>query len=112
MKAGSVERDTLVTSLLLAGVVLVAAGLSGRMLMGSGIGVGLVVGAFNGFIIKALLDRGAPILATSLLRLAFFTIVALLGARLMGSDIWPIAAGIAIAQLVMVGVGVRQGMKA
>ena len=112
MRAGTIQQETLITSLVLACVVLVAAGLAGQMLLGAGVGVGLVVGSFNGFIFKAALDRGAPILITSFLRLSLFTVLGLLAARLMGGSVWPVVAGIATAQLVMVAASVRQGMRA
>jgi hypothetical protein len=111
VRAGSIQQETLITSLILAGAVFVAAYLAGQMLVGAGVGVGLVVGSFNGFIIKAALDRRAPMLITSVLRLAFFTLLGLSAARLLGGSIWPVVAGLAAAQLVMVGIGVRQGRR-
>ena len=112
MKAGSVQQETLVTSLVLAGAVVVVAVLAGQVLLGAGVGIGLVVGSLNGFFIKAALDRGAPMLVTSFLRLALFTLLGLVAARLLGVSVWPVVAGIAAAQLVMVGIGVRQGRRA
>jgi hypothetical protein len=112
VRAGSIQRDTLVTSLVLAGAMVVGADLAGQMLLGAGLGAGLVLGSFNGFIIQAALDRGAPMLVTSFLRLALFTLLALVGARLMGGSVWPVVIGIGAAQLVMVGIGVRQGRRA
>jgi hypothetical protein len=112
VKAGSIQQETLVTSLILAGALFVGAGLAGQLLLGAGLGVGLVVGSLNGFIIKAALDRRAPMLVTSFLRLSVFTLLGLIAARIMGGSIWPVVAGIAAAQLVMVGIGVRQGMRA
>jgi len=112
VRAGSIQQETLILSLLLAGAVFMGAGLAGRTLLGAGVGVGLVVGSLNGFIIKAALDRGAPMLITSFLRLSLFTLLGLLAARLLGGSIWPVVAGIAAAQLVMVGIGVRQGRRA
>jgi hypothetical protein len=102
----------MVISLVLAGALVVGADLAGRMPFGAGVGIGLVLGALNGFFIKATLDRGLPILATSLVRLALFTLLALLVARLVGISVWPVVAGIAAAQVVTVGLGVRQGLGA
>jgi hypothetical protein len=112
VRAGSIQRETVIVSLVLAGAVFVGAGLVGQILLGAAVAVGLVVGSLNGFIIKAALDRGAPMLVTSFLRLALFTLLALFAARLLGGSIWPVVAGIAAAQLVMVGIGVRQGRQA
>jgi hypothetical protein len=112
VRAGSIQQETLITSLVLAGAAFACAYLAGQMLIGAGVAVGLVVGSFNGFIIKAALDRRAPMLITSVFRLALFTLLGLSAARLLGGSIWPVVAGIAAAQLVMVGVGVRQGRRA
>ncbi|HXM72420.1 MAG TPA: hypothetical protein VN940_04240 [Candidatus Dormibacteraeota bacterium] len=112
MRAGSIQQETLITSLVLAGAVFAFAYLADQMLIGAGVAVGLVVGSFNGFIIKAALDRRAPMLITSVFRLGLFTLLGLSAARLLGGSIWPVVAGIAAAQLVMVGVGVRQGRRA
>jgi hypothetical protein len=112
VRAGSIQRETVIVSLVLAGAVFAGAGLVGQILLGAAVAVGLVVGSLNGFIIKAALDRGAPMLVTSFLRLALFTLLALFAARLLGGSIWPVVAGIAAAQLVMVGIGVRQGRQA
>jgi hypothetical protein len=109
--AGSIQRDAMITSVLFAGAIGIAANLAGQMSVGVGLGVGLVVGSFNGFLVKLLLDRGAPILATAFLRLAFFSILALGLARLMGGSVWPVVTGIATAQLVMMGISARRGWR-
>jgi hypothetical protein len=79
---------------------------------GVALGAGILIGSLNGFTFQAVLDRRAPILATSILRLAFFSLLALALARLAGWSIWSVVLGIGVAQLVMVGVGVRQGRRA
>jgi hypothetical protein len=112
VRAGSIQRETLVTSLVLAVALVVGADLAGQMVLGVGLGTGLILGSLNGFIIQAALNRGAPILASSFLRLVLFTLLALLAARLLGGSVWPVAIGIGAAQLVMVGIGVRQGQRA
>jgi hypothetical protein len=112
VRAGSIQRETLVISLVFAGALVVGADVAGRMLLGVGVGAGLVLGSLNGFIIQKTLDRGAPMLATSFLRLVFFSLLALIAARLLGVSVWPVVIGIGAAQLVMVGIGVRQGRRA
>lgn len=112
MRAGSIQRETLIVSLVFAAALVVSADLAGQMLLGVGLGVGVVLGSLNGFIIQASLDRGAPMLVTAFLRLAIFTLLALIVARLLGVSVWPVVIGIGAAQLVMVGVGVRQGWRA
>jgi hypothetical protein len=112
VRAGSIQQETLIGSLVLAGGVFVGAGLAGYTLLGAGLGMGLVLGSLNAFIIKLTLDRGVPMLASGLLRMAMLTLLALIAARLVGTTVWPVVAGIAGAQLVMVGIGVRQGWRA
>lgn len=99
-------------SLALAVTVVVIATFVGRGGIGLGLAVGLLIGAFNGITLQTVLDRRAPILATSVLRLSLFSLVALITARLIGAPVWTVVLGVGVAQLVMVGVGVRQGLRA
>jgi hypothetical protein len=112
VRAGTIQVETLGASLFLAAAVIVAAGVSGHASLGIGVGVGLILGSINGFIIQFVLDRRAPILPTSVLRLALISLLALVAARFAGGSIWPVVIGVGFAQLVMVGVGVRQGRRA
>jgi len=112
VRVGRIQRETVGASLLLAGAIIVGAGMAGQALIGAGLGAGVVLGSLNGFTIQSVLDHRAPILATSIVRLAMFTILALITARLLGVSVWPVAIGMGLAQLVMVGFGVRQGMRA
>lgn len=112
MRVGSIQGQTLGASMILAAAVALGAGLAGHLSLGAGVGIGLLLGSFNGFFIQALLERRAPMLATSVLRLAFFSLLALIAARFVGGAVWPVVIGIGIAQLVMVGVGVRRGLRA
>jgi hypothetical protein len=112
VRAASIQGETLGASVVLAAAVVVGAAIAGHLSVGAGLGAGLVIGAFNGFTFKAVLDRRAPILVTSFLRLSFFSLAALIAARLVGESVWPVVIGIGIAQLVMVGVSVRQGSRA
>ena len=112
MRTASVQGQTLGVALSLAIAVFLAAALLGNTGVGAALGAGLVLGSLNGFLIQSTLDRRAPILATSVVRLAMLTLLALAASRLTGLSIWPLAGGIALAQLVMVGVGVRQGLRA
>ena len=111
MRAGSVQRETLGVSAALAAMVAFAATALGYGGPGAGLALGLVLGSLNGFIIQSLLERRAPILPTSVLRLAMFSVLALVVARLTGLSVWPLVAGLGMAQLVMLGVGVRQGLR-
>lgn len=110
--ANSVQGETVVASFVLAVAAVVGAFFVGQVPIGAGVAAGLLLGSWNGFIIKAALDRGAPILVTSFLRLTLLSLLALAAARILGASIWPVVAGVGVAQLVMVGVGVRQGLRA
>ncbi len=111
MRRDSVQGQTLGVSLLLAATTFLVASIAGYQSPGTAVAAGLVLGSANGFLIQSTLDRRAPILATSFVRLALFTLVAVAAARLTGLSIWPLVGGVALAQLVMFGVGVRQGLR-
>ena len=112
MRLGSIQGQTLSLCLLLAVMVFVGADLAGQAAVGMGLAVGLMIGSFNGFTLQAVIDRRAPILATSIVRLALFSLVAIVAARLLGGSIWSVVLGVGLAQLVMVAVGARQGLRA
>ena len=110
MRAGTVQGQTLVLAVLLAPAAFAAASLAGYPKVGVALALGLLLGSANGFLIQSTFDRRAPILATSFVRLAIFTGVAF-GAAAAGMAIMPLVAGLALAQLLMSGVGVRQGIR-
>jgi hypothetical protein len=105
------QGDALRASLLMAGVAITAGAASGYTVVGLAVAAGLVAGSLNSFFMWTLLERRAPILPTSFLRLAFFTVLALVAARLLGVSTWAVVAGIAAAQLVMFGAAVRRGLR-
>ncbi len=112
MREGNVQSQTLAASFVLAVTVVVVAALVGSMSFGAAVSLGLAIGSVNGFIIQLMLDRRMPILVTSFLRLALLSLLALAVARLSGLSVWPIVFGVGLAQLVMVGIGARQGLRA
>ena len=112
MRTSKVQSQTLSVCLVLTAATLFAGALTGRSSAAMGIAVGVAMGAFNGFTFQAVLDRGAPILPTSVLRLAFFSLLAIGAARLIAVPVWPVVAGVGVAQLVMGAVGARQGLRA
>jgi hypothetical protein len=105
-------RETVIASAVIALVATTIAGLLGQISIGIGIAAGLILGSANAYAIDALLGRGAPFLAGSVLRLATLSTLALLVAMAFGIAAWPVVIGVAGAQLVMVGAGVKQGMRA
>ena len=112
MRERSVQGQTLAASFVLAVTVLLVAGLVGNVSFGAAVSLGLVIGSVNGFIIQLMLDRRLPILVTSFLRLALLSLLAIAVARLAGLSVWPMVFGVGLAQLVMVGIGARQGLRA
>jgi hypothetical protein len=105
-------RETVIASAVLALVVTTIAGLFGQFNLGVGLAAGLLLGSANGYAIRALLGHATPFLAASMLRLATLSALALLLAVAFGISAWAVMIGVAGAQLVMVGAGVRQGMQA
>jgi hypothetical protein len=105
-------RDSVVASAILALVVTTMAALFGQLGVGIGVAAGLLLGSANGYAIQTLLGRATPFLAASMLRLATLSILGLLLAVVFGISAWPVMVGVAAAQLVMVGAGVRQGLRA
>jgi hypothetical protein len=105
-------RDTVVASAILAALAAAIGAAFGQLSIGLGLGIGLLLGSGNGYAIAGLLGQTAPFLAGSMLRLATFTALALLLALVFGVSAWPVMLGVGAAQLVMVGAGVRQGLRA
>lgn len=112
MMSGGLLRVTVTVCAVLAAVVAVAAVVAGRSMLGFGLAAGLMLGSLNGFLIQSLLSRRTPFVAGSLLRLVALSAFALGAALLIPSAGWSVAMGIAAAQLVMVGAGIRQGLRA
>jgi hypothetical protein len=105
-------RESVIASAILALSVASVAVLLGQAVIGVGVAAGLMLGSANGFAIEALLGRGTPFVAASMLRLVTLSALGLLLAVIFGISAWPVMIGVAGAQLVMVGAGVRQGLRA
>jgi hypothetical protein len=111
MTSGGVLRVTVTACCVLAAVVVAAGVVAGHATLGVGIAAGLLLGSINGYLIQALLSRGTPFVAASLMRLVGLSLIVLLAALLLKGSAWTIALGIGLAQLVMVAAGVRQGLR-
>jgi hypothetical protein len=109
--SGALLRQTLVGCAILAVAVVVVASAAGYPGHGFGVAGGLLLGSLNGYLIQGLMGRGAPFVASSLLRIVFFSSVVLLAAFVLRGEAWTVALGIGVAQLVMVGVGIRRGLQ-
>jgi hypothetical protein len=112
MRSGGLLKTTVTACAALAAAVVAASALTGHLPLGAGIAAGLLLGSLNGHLIQALLGRGTPMVAGSLLRLVMFSSIVLVAALMLGTAAWTLPLGIGVAQLVMVGAGVRQGLRA
>lgn len=112
MKVGGLLRDTVAVSSAMAVLVLLIAGIAGQLTLGIGLGAGLIIGSLNGHLAAALLATETPFVMGSVVRMAVLSAVAILAAVLLGSPAWAVLLGVGGAQLVMVGAGVRQGLRA
>jgi hypothetical protein len=112
MMAAGVLRLTVIACAVLASAIAVAAGLAGHLAIGIGVAAGLLLGSTNGYLIQRLLGRGTPFVASSLVRLVALSAIAIAAALFFRSSGWTVPLGIGVAQLVMVGAGVRQGLRA
>ena len=111
MTSGGVQRQTVVACSILSVAVAVIASAIGQVTIGLGMAAGLMLGSANGYLIQGLLNRGAPFVAASLLRILLFSSLVLIAALTMRGSAWAVAMGIALAQLVMVAAGVRSGLR-
>jgi hypothetical protein len=112
MRSGGVLKVTVTACALLAAAIAIGTALFGHLGIGVGIGAGLLLGSLNGYLIEALLGRRTPMVAGSLLRLVMFTSIVVIAALILGSAAWTLPLGIGLAQLVLVGAGIRQGLRA
>ena len=105
-------KTTVAACAVLAAALVATTALTGHLSLGLGVAAGLLLGSLNGYLIQALLGRGTPMVAGSLLRLVMFSSIVLVAALMLGTAAWTLPLGIGIAQLVMVGAGIRQGLRA
>lgn len=112
MKAGDVQRETLIACFLLAGFAVFAGEVTNQLLPGMTVAAGLLLGSVNAFVFPAMFERGATGMVAALMRLGVFTSIAVVVAFVMAAPMWAIALGIAAAQMIMVVVGVRRGLRA
>jgi hypothetical protein len=111
MTSAGVLQKTVVACIVLSVAAVALAIAIGHLAIGVGLAAGLLLGSANGYLIQGLINRGAPFVAASLLRILFFTSIVLIAALSLREAAWPLALGIGLAQLVMVAVGVRTGLR-
>ena len=107
----AVLRGT-VTACLFLGVVAIAGGAAvGHLSIGISLAAGLAIGATNGHLMVATLNRRAPFVAASFFRMALLTGTALMAAILLHAAPWAVVFGVAGAQLAMTASAVREGLR-
>ena len=111
MTSGGLLRQTVVACSIAAVAATVIGSALGHPAAGLAMAAGLVLGSLNGYLIQGLLNRGAPFVAASLMRILFFSSLVLIAALTLRTNAWALALGIGLAQLVMVGVGIRRGLR-
>ena len=93
-------------------VALVVAAALGQPLSGVALALGLILGGGNGFLAVRLLGIGVAFAATSILRLLILTMLAFLSGFVLG---WErailVAAGMAVAQLVLSAASLREVLR-
>jgi hypothetical protein len=93
-------------------VALVVAAALGQPLSGVALALGLILGGGNGFLAVRLLGIGVAFAATSILRLLILTMLAILSGFVLG---WErailVAAGMAVAQLVLSAASLREVLR-
>jgi hypothetical protein len=112
VKGVRIARDTLVVSVAFGLIALVAGFVLGQRPIGLGMALGLVLGAGNGQLIQQAIARRVPFVVSSIVRMAALSAIAILIAFLVGASPAAVLLGIGVAQVVMVGAALRQGLKA
>jgi len=110
-EAGRTLKLTFSACALLAAAAVAFATVSGHWLQGLGLGVGLLLGGLNGYAMQASLGAEAGFRATSLVRLAVLTALAIGAGVVLGSGlVWPVL-GVGLAQLVLAVEAAREAVR-
>ena len=107
-----IVRATWTAAVAVASIAFLAGIVLGQRSIGLGLALGLVVGAGNGELIQRVIDSRASFVASSVIRMAAVSIVAILVGLLVGASLVAVLIGVAAAQFLMVGAAVRQGLRA
>jgi hypothetical protein len=112
MKSAGLLRDMFVACALVALAAAAAGAATGHVGVGLGLAAGLMLGSLNGYLLQGLMDRGTPFAASGIFRILLFSSFALIAVLTLRSIAWTVPLGIGLAQLVMVGVALRRGLRA
>ena len=111
-EAGRALRLTVAACALFAAVAIAVTIPAGHWQAGLGVAVGLLLGSLNGIAMTASLRVEAGFRATSLLRLAVLTALAVAAGILLGGGlVWPVL-GVGLAQLVLAAGALRESLRA
>jgi hypothetical protein len=110
VRFGGILKETVAASAATAAVAILAGAVLGHFSTGAGLAAGLLIGSLNGHALAALMTRGAPFVASTIVRLAAFSGVAIAVAILLWSDAWAVLVGVGAAQIVMAATAARQGL--
>ena len=112
MRFDGILKETVAAAAAAAAVAILAGVVLGHLPTGAGLAAGLLIGSLNGHALAALMARGAPFVASTIVRLAAFSAVAIAVAILLGSDMWAVLLGVAAAQGLLAAASIRRGLRA
>ncbi len=112
MRFGGILKEAVAASAVAAVVAILAGVVLGHLSIGAGFAAGLLIGSLNGHALAALMARETPFFASTIVRLAAFSAVAIAVAILLRSDAWAVLLGVAAAQGVLVAASIRRGLRA
>jgi hypothetical protein len=106
-----IVRETVAACVGLAAIAFLAGAVLGQMPVGAGLALGLSVGALNGELIRRVVASSSPFVVSSIVRMALLSALAILIAFALSASPVAVLLGVAAAQVVMVAVAVRQGLR-
>jgi len=112
VRFGGILKETVAASVAAAAVAILAGAVLGHLSTGAGLAAGLLIGSLNGHALAALMARGTPFVASTVVRLAAFSAVAIAVAILLRGDVWAVLLGVAAAQGMLVAASIRRGLRA
>ena len=112
MRFDGILKETVAASAAAAAVAILAGAVLGHVSTGAVLAAGLLIGSLNGHALAAFMVRGAPFLASTIVRLAAFSAVAIAVSIVLRSDAWTVLLGVAAAQGVLVATSIRRGLRA
>jgi len=112
VRFGGILKETVAASAAAAAVAILAGAALGHLSTGAGLAAGLLIGSLNGHALAALIARGTPFVASTIVRLSAFSAVAIAAAILLRSDVWAVLLGVAAAQAMLVAASIRRGLRA